>query len=29
MPGNDLFLQTIEAVYASGLDSERLPQGWN
>ena len=26
MPGNDLFLQTIEAVYASGLDSERLPQ---
>lgn len=26
MPGNDLFLQTIEAVYASGLDSDRLPQ---
>ena len=26
MPGNDLFLQTIEAVCASGLDSDRLPQ---
>jgi len=26
MPDNDLFLQTIEAVYASGLDSARLPQ---
>ena len=26
MPDNDLFLQTIEAVYASGLDSDRLPQ---
>ena len=26
MPGSDLFLQTIDAVYASGLDSARLPQ---
>jgi DNA-binding CsgD family transcriptional regulator len=26
MPDNDLFLQTIEAVYASGLDSDRLPE---
>jgi DNA-binding CsgD family transcriptional regulator len=26
MPDNDLFLQTIEAVYASGLDSDRVPQ---
>ena len=25
MPDNDLFLQTIEAVYASGLDSARVP----
>jgi hypothetical protein len=25
MPGSDLFLQTIDAVYASGLDSARLP----
>lgn len=26
MPNNDLFLQTIEAVYASGLDRDRLPE---
>ena len=26
MPGSDLFLQTIDAVYASGLDSARPPQ---
>ncbi len=26
MPGSDLFLQAIDAVYASGLDSARLPQ---
>ncbi len=26
MPNNDLFLQTIETVYASGLDSTRLPE---
>lgn len=26
MPTNDLFLQTIEAVYASGLDRDRLPE---
>jgi DNA-binding CsgD family transcriptional regulator len=26
MPGADLFLQTIETVYASGLDSDRLPE---
>jgi hypothetical protein len=26
MPGSDLFLQAINAVYASGLDSARLPQ---
>ena len=26
MPGSDLFLQTINAVYASGLDTARLPQ---
>jgi DNA-binding CsgD family transcriptional regulator len=26
MPDNDLFLQTIEAVYASGLDSDRWPE---
>jgi DNA-binding CsgD family transcriptional regulator len=26
MPGSDLFLQTIDAVYASGVDSARLPQ---
>jgi PAS domain-containing protein len=25
-PGSDLFLQTIDAVYASALDSARLPQ---
>jgi hypothetical protein len=26
MPNSDLFLQTIEAVYASALDGERLPE---
>ena len=26
MPDNDLFLQTIEAIYASGLDCNRLPE---
>ena len=26
MPGSDLFLQTIDAVYASGLDTARVPQ---
>jgi DNA-binding CsgD family transcriptional regulator len=26
MPDNGLFLQTIEAVYASGLESDRLPE---
>jgi hypothetical protein len=26
MPDNNLFLQMIEAVYASALDSERLPE---
>ena len=26
MSGDDQFLQAIEAVYASGLDSERLPE---
>jgi DNA-binding CsgD family transcriptional regulator/PAS domain-containing protein len=26
MPDNDLFLQTIDAVYASGFDRERLPE---
>lgn len=26
MPDNDLFLQAIEAVYASGLESDRLPE---
>lgn len=26
MPDTDLFLQTIDAVYASGLDSERVPE---
>lgn len=26
MPDNDLFLQTVENVYASGLDSDRLPE---
>ena len=26
MPGSDLFLQTIDAVYAGGLDSAGLPQ---
>jgi len=26
MPDNDLFLQTVEAIYGSGLDSERLPE---
>lgn len=25
MPGSDLFLQTIDAVYASGLDAARVP----
>jgi DNA-binding CsgD family transcriptional regulator len=26
MPDNDLFLQTVEAIYASGLDRDRLPE---
>jgi hypothetical protein len=26
MPGSDLFLQAIDAVYASGLDNTRVPQ---
>jgi len=26
MPGSDLFLQTIDAVYARGLESERMPE---
>ena len=28
MPNNDLFLQTIKSVYASGLDRDRLPEAF-